>query len=86
MSANTESKMGNSARSAGTGIPDCAISASRPMVLSRHGLSAGVGTADDQLAMLTVEFDGERDHGNTPGFQGPLQQRMARVAQDERIT
>ncbi len=54
--------------------------------LQRHGLAAGVGTADDDLAMLAVELDGERNDGNAPGFQRPLQQRMARVAQDERIT
>ena len=54
--------------------------------LERYGFSAGIGTADDELAMLAVKFDGERNHGNVPGLQGPLQQRMARVAQYECIT
>ena len=86
MSANTESKIGSSARSAGHRNSRLRHQRQQPDGLERHGLSAGVGTADDELAMLGVKFDGKRNHGNVPGFQGPLQQRMARVAQDERIT
>ena len=56
----------------------------QPDRLERHGFAAGVGAADDQLTMLGVEFDGQRNHGNALGFQGPLQQRVARVAHDQR--
>ena len=43
MSAKTPSKIGNSARSAGSGIPDCAISTSNPMVFSATVLPPVLG-------------------------------------------
>ena len=86
MSANTPSKIGNSARSAGTGIPDCAISASQADGLQRNRLAAGVGPADDELAMLRCPVSTVSGTTATPlGFSVALQQRMARIAQDERI-
>ena len=43
MSASTRSKIGNSARSAATGMPDCAESAARPTVLSETVLPPVLG-------------------------------------------
>ena len=86
MSANTESKMGSSARSAGTRNARLRHQRQQSDGLQRHGFSAGVGAADDELAVLGVELNSKRNDGNAPRLQRPLQQRMPRVAQHERIT
>ncbi len=59
MSANTASKIGNSARSAGTGMPDCAISASRPTVFSVTVLPPVLGPLMTELAALAFQLDGD---------------------------
>ncbi len=79
MSAKTPSKIGNSARSAGTGIPDCAISTSNPMVFSATVLPPVFGPLMMSWRSLRFQLDGQRNHRDALRLQVALQQRMPRV-------
>ena len=48
--------------SAGIGSPACAISVSRPTVLERDRLTAGVRARDEHAALIERERDRDRDH------------------------
>src|SRR5579864_4884841 len=50
-----------------------------------HGFAAGVGAADNELAMGGVHFKRERDYLAALGFEVALQQRMARGAQLSKV-
>src|SRR6185369_1364161 len=75
MSASTLSKMGSSARSAGNGIPACAIRASSPTVFNDTVLPP----------VLAVHFQCERDHRTAFGAEVSLEQGMASVLKDHNI-
>ena len=51
--------------------------------LQCNRLASRVRPGYDQLALVVREFDGDRHHAQSPGAQGPLQQRMAGAAQYE---
>ena len=71
MSARTASKTGSSARSAGTGRPDCAMRAT------------SVGAGDDELAVVAFELDGYGDNVHSLRFEIPFEQGMAGVVEKE---
>ena len=52
---------------------------SRPGGLERHRLAAGIGTADDELPLLVVQRQGQRNHGCLPRAQALFEQRVARL-------
>ena len=62
ISASTRSKIGNSARSAATGMPDCAESAARPTVFSADRLAARVRPADHHHGFFAAQRERQR-HG-----------------------
>ena len=53
--------------------------------LERDGFAAGVGAADDELAILGGEFQGERDNSAAARAQALFQQRMARCLKTQQI-
>ena len=78
--------MGSSARSAGIGMPDCAISASRPMVFSATVFPPVLGPLMTSWRCWLSSSTVIGTTATPRGFQRAFQQRMARVAQDQRIT
>jgi hypothetical protein len=69
MSASTASKMGSSARSAGTGRPDCAISASRPTVFRVTVLPPVLGPVMMSWRRGGFEFYGNGDYVDAFGLE-----------------
>ncbi len=53
--------------------------------LERHGLAAGVGAADDELASCGGEFERERDDAPAGGAQMLFEQRMAGGVEAQQI-